>query len=87
MLLIAIVPNPNCGGRKEIYAYSTKELVANIRAFIVDSDYGASDVGANFSVYREGNLVGTATYNGKFFWADPLYNPANPGHTVTYANA
>ena len=75
-LLTAIIPDPSYydgDKRKEIYAETPSELVSNIRAFINECCYGASDVGSLFNVYRDGVRVATATYNGKFHWADPLY--------------
>lgn len=81
-MLIAIVPDPHyaCGEkRKEVYADSPEELVAKVREFIEDNCYGASDVGSTFSVFRDGNIVGDATYNGKFHWRDPAYRTSSMG--------
>jgi hypothetical protein len=75
-MLTAIIPDPdmiNHDFRTEVYGDDPKELCANIRAHIVHTGYGASDIGANFNVYRDGNIVGTATFNGKFHWRDPAY--------------
>ena len=76
-MLTAIVPDPDFlhgSCRKEIHAATPEGLSQNLREWIMlDTGYGASDIGSQFSVYRDGNVVGTLTYNGKFFWRDPAY--------------
>lgn len=75
--LIAIIPDPDGPDfRKEIYGDTVAELRTNTRTFIVDSGYGASQIGSKFNVYRDGARVGTMMYNGKFFKADPLLDVA-----------
>lgn len=76
MLLTAILPDPEyLDGlkRKEIYGESPAELARELREWITISGYGASAIGSKFSVYRDGNVVATICYNGKFDWRDPAY--------------
>ncbi len=73
-MLTAIIPDPDGPDfRKEIHGDSVDELARNARTFIHDSCYGASAIGSKFATYRDGNIVGTLSYNGRFHWADPLY--------------
>ena len=48
-------------------------LRAEVRSFILENDFGASDVGSIFSIYRDGNVVADLCYNGKFNWRDEAY--------------
>ena len=73
-MLTAIIPHPNGDDfRAEIHGDHPIELSQNVRAFIMLEGYGASDVGGLFSVYREGNIVATVSFNGKFNWRDTAY--------------
>ncbi len=76
-LLISIVPNANAGsGRHEIYGDDRADLARSLRELITTEGYGASDIGGKFPVYRDGAVVGTLCYNGRFFKADPLLRVA-----------
>ena len=84
-MLTAIIPDPN--GREpraEIHGDHPIELSQNVRAFIMLENYGASDIGSLFNVYRDGNIVATVAYNGRFDWRDSLYanDPAAQGEAT-----
>lgn len=82
-LLSAIMPTPDGPDfREEVHGVNEKDLVSNVREWIMFSGYGASDIGATFNVYRDGNIVGTVTYNGKFYWRDEAYKPSHGGDWV-----
>ncbi len=82
-MLTAIIPDPHGPDfRQEVHGDNPKQLAAAAREFIEMSNYGASDVGSMFNTFRDGVLVGTLMYNGRFHWADPLYNPDHVGHEV-----
>jgi hypothetical protein len=77
--LIAILPDPDCYGgskQKRITADTPVELAKAVRAWVTESGYGASDIGALFDVYRDGLKapVATIAYNSKFIWRDPAHN-------------
>lgn len=79
-MLAAIMPTPDGPDfREEVYGSTPESLVAAVREWIMFSGYGASDIGSKFNVYRDGNIVGTVTYNGKFYWRDEAYND-KPSH-------
>ena len=83
--LTAIIPDPNGReSRAEIHGSHPIELSQNVRAFIMLENYGASDIGSLFNVYRDGNIVATVSYNGRFDWRDSLYanDPAAQGETT-----
>ena len=84
-MLTAIIPHPNGDDfRAEIHGDTRRELSQNVRTFIMFEGYGASDIGALFNVYREGNIVATVSYNGRFDWRDSLYadDPAAQGEAT-----
>ncbi len=73
-MLTAIIPDPlGPDMRHEVHGDNPKQLAAAAREWIFLENYGASDIGSQFNVFRDGNIVGTLMYNGKFHWADPLY--------------
>lgn len=76
-LLTAIIPDPDYidgACRKEIHGETPEVLAKSAREWLLlETGYGASQVGSKFNVYRDGARVGTLMYNGKFHWADPLY--------------
>lgn len=66
-MLIAIIPNPyGLEFRHEIYGDDVKQLASNVREVIVREGYGASEIGSQFNVYKDGNQVGLLAYNGKY---------------------
>ena len=70
-LLIAIIPDPmyfDGNKRKEIYGSTPAELASALRKWVVESGYGASDIGAMFDVYRNNRKVAVLRYNGRFDW-------------------
>ncbi len=84
-MLTAIIPDPDYydgAKRKELHGDTPAELSRAVREWIELSCYGASAIGAIFNVFRDGNLVATVCYNGRFDWRDPLYDPANPQHSI-----
>ena len=84
-MLTAIIPHPNGDDfRAEIHGDHPIELSRAVRTFIMFEGYGASDTGALFNVYREGNIVATLSYNGRFDWRDELYanDPAAQGEAT-----
>ena len=84
-MLTAIIPHPNGDDfRAEIHGDHPIELSRAVRQFLVFEGYGASDVGALFNVYRDGNIVATVAYNGRFDWRDSLYadDPAAQGEAT-----
>lgn len=69
-MLTVIVPDPDylhgeC--RKEIHAATPEGLAENLREWIMlDTHYGASDIGSEFNVYEDGVEVGKMYYNGRY---------------------
>lgn len=43
-----------------------RELCRRLRQYIVDNDYGASDVGSRFTTMEMGKFIGFITYSGNF---------------------
>lgn len=74
-MLTLIMPDPEYyfgGPRKELYGDTVSELRLQAREYLTDLNYGASDVGSMFFVYRDGARMGTMMYNGVFHKEDPL---------------
>jgi hypothetical protein len=66
-MLTAIIPHPHgLAFRKEIYGSDVEDLARNVREFISEMCYGASDIGSQFNVYVDGKQTGLLAYNGKF---------------------
>lgn len=74
-MLSVIIPDPDfthgeC--RKELHADSASDLAKDVRIFIDDACYGASDVGGRFNLYRDGNQVGYIGYNGSIHFNEKI---------------
>ena len=66
-LMTAIVPDPyGPDFRAEIHGANVEELAGNLRQFITEMCYGASDIGSQFNVYVDGKQTGLIAYNGRF---------------------
>lgn len=66
-MLTAIIPDPyGPDFRKEIYGDTIDQLARNVRQFISEMCYGASDIGSQFNVYVDGKQTGLLAYNGRF---------------------
>lgn len=73
-LYTTVIPNPDFGDnvRKQICGETASELARNVRNFIDDSGYGASDIGARFNIYFNADKIGKIGYNGSIHFDEPL---------------
>lgn len=66
-MLTVIIPNPyGLEFRHEIHGGDVKELASNTREMILREGYGASEIGSQFNVYKDGKQIGLLRYNGSF---------------------
>lgn len=65
--LTTTVPDPyGATGKAVIAGADPDALSSNLRSFIVENGYGASDIGSRFAVTdADGSAVGDIFYNGK----------------------
>ena len=85
-MMTAIIPDPDSRGsgfpRSEIHGDDPAQLQGALKEHLAITGYTKKEVGLNFSVYRDGVRVASICYDGEFYWADPLYNPANRYHMI-----
>lgn len=85
---ICIVPHPfSSDNRRELYADTIPELQANVRNFITEESYGASDIGARFEVAEidlpsGASASGYITYNGKYVAEEDVVAASHGGDAV-----